>query len=135
MARKTQNPTNAGNDQEEMTAIVIRLKGGGETLRKGFETLSQAFAALGQTTVVQQRLPGRAANELPEAGTDGNLDRGDANDQVDLEEVSEPVRESSGAKGKRKPPPFLPGFNLDGDGTKWKEFAASKQPETEMIDI
>jgi hypothetical protein len=33
--------------QEEMTVMVLRLKGGGDTLRKGFDALNHALAALG----------------------------------------------------------------------------------------
>jgi hypothetical protein len=47
----------AGQDaQEEMTVFVLRLKGGGETMRKGFEAINNAVAALGTGQTVVTRV-------------------------------------------------------------------------------
>ncbi len=58
MARDGKNRiTQVNGEQEEMTVVILRFKGGGETLQKGFDTVSQALAALGPPAVSQRRLP------------------------------------------------------------------------------
>ena len=45
-------PPSGQDAQEEMTVFVLRMKGGGDTMRKGFDALNHAVAALaGQQTV------------------------------------------------------------------------------------
>ena len=40
------------DQQQEMTVVIFRFKGGGETLRKGFDTVSQAIRQIGPTMPV-----------------------------------------------------------------------------------
>ena len=40
------------DQQEEMTVVIFRFKGGGETLRKGFDTVSQAIRQISPTMPV-----------------------------------------------------------------------------------
>jgi hypothetical protein len=136
MARGSKNPTMLNKEQEEMTVVVMRFKGAGETLRKGFDTVSQAIAALGTMTVPQRRLASRGTQEPPEVENNGNSALGDSGDEEELEEtnnasVSAPQREVSDGRRRYSVPKFLSDFNLDGDGMKWKDYAAKKNPETD----
>jgi hypothetical protein len=47
MAREKNKGFGGPEEQEGMTVVILRFKGGGDTLRKGFDTVSQALAALG----------------------------------------------------------------------------------------
>jgi hypothetical protein len=79
-------------EQEEMTVVILKFKGGCDTLRKGFDTVSQALAALGP----QPPLSGRKlltaqmdAQRLTE-GCESTVDGGG-------EEVDESLETENGA--------------------------------------
>ena len=125
----------AGQDaQEEMTVFVLRMKGGGDTMRKGFDALNHAVAALaGQQTVVTvtKRLPASPGNaELPD---DSHLEV----EQADAEESEEVVTiDAPAASGNGKPrliakPKFLDTFDLSVSDKPWKDFAAEHVPKTD----
>ena len=69
--KKSLAGSNEPQPQEEMTVVVMRFRGSGDTLQKGFDTVSQALAALGppQPPVQQRVLVQRPAAQLP-AGPD-----------------------------------------------------------------
>lgn len=120
--------------QEEMTVFVLRMKGGGDTMRKGFDALNHAVAALaGQQTVVTvtKRLPVSPGNaELPD---DSQLDV----EQADGEGAGEAVTiDASAAVGNGKPrpiakPKFLDTFDLSVSYKPWKDFVAERTPKTD----
>jgi hypothetical protein len=43
MARDAKKPPPLKDEQEEMTVVILKFSGSGETLRKGFDTVSQAL--------------------------------------------------------------------------------------------
>jgi hypothetical protein len=116
-----------------MTVVVMHFKGAGETLRKGFDTVSQAIAALGQPAVPQRRLAPRGEQGVPEVGNNGNSDLGDLDNEAALEQASESTSQPEGSDGPRRysTPKFLSAYDLDGDGVKWKDYAAKKSPKTD----
>ena len=102
MARGSKNPTIVEKEQEEMTVVVMRFKGAGETLRKGFDTVSQAIATLGQPAVPQRRLAPRGEQGVPEGANNGNSDLGDLDDEAELEQASESRSQPEGSDGRRR---------------------------------
>jgi hypothetical protein len=133
MARVNKDKTpRLGDEQEEMTVVILRFKGGGETLRKGFDTVSQALNALVPTSA--PRLPVTRIEEPVAASYDSGTDSG----RVDLEAEAEsddnnngsdPTRERSARK--HSSPRFLSDFNLSPEGQMaWKEYATDKNPQT-----
>lgn len=90
MARENKKMQPSG-EQEEMTVVILRFRGGSDSLQKGFETVSQALAALGPTPVHhQRRLPpvlSAAPTELP--GTERNSGSLEGEGTFEDAEVSE----------------------------------------------
>lgn len=129
-----------GHDaQEEMTVMVLRLKGGGDTLRKGFDALNNALAALGAPApVVVQR---HTAAALPpqvisaHAGTNGAGTVTEADpeeEEVEDEEQSSVASASAPAAPSkpRKKPPFNTKLDLNGKDKPWKDFWEERAPGT-----
>src|SRR5690348_9741506 len=85
MARDKNKAFPGPEEQEEMTVVILRFKGGGETLRKGFDTVSQALAALGPPAPVGRRL--LAARQDAQALVNGT-DSGEDPDGLDHEEAA-----------------------------------------------
>lgn len=122
--------------QEEMTVMVLRIKGGGDTLRKGFDALNNALAALGQAQTLSTAPPARRLSAaVPAQGVveDAEMDEGDSEegseDQATLDAGS-----STGSNGKSRPrpkPKFLTTFDLNVSDKPWKEFAAGRSLKTE----
>jgi hypothetical protein len=123
--------------QEEMTVVVLRFKGSSQTLQKSFDAVSQALGALGP---VQQHPARLQRRELP-AGQAGNGNGGavdvdadgldDLDDEPDDEGTEDNRPARSSATRSRVRYQFLSDFDLSGNGTPWKEFAAQKNPQTE----
>ena len=109
MAREKNKPVRGNEDeqQEEMTVVILRFKGSGDTLQKGFDTVSQALAALGPVSPPQQQRafasrPAPAQLAAPQA-VNGN-GSGDA-DTVDVDAEFEEAMEDAPAptRAPRKP--------------------------------
>jgi len=125
-----------GSDaQEEMIVFVLRLKGSGDTMRKGFDALNHAVAAIGNghamVTTSTKRLAAAPGNaELPE---NPELE----NDQTDLEEDEEVVTiEAPATPGNGKPrtftkPKFMDDFDLSVSDKPWKDFWAEYAPRSD----
>lgn len=128
MARDTKTkPTKGLEEQEEMTVVILRFKGGGDTLRKGFETVTHALSALGPS-IPQRSLPNY---RQPEIHREDPVDHAEAavedTQQVD-QAPAEPDEESP---RPRRKPAFLSDFNLaPADQVSWKDYAANKNPRT-----
>jgi hypothetical protein len=115
-------------EQEEMTVVILRFKGGGETLRKGFSTVSDALAALGPG-IPQRRLLNHSENESP---SQPKVLNSDAEVEETDEGFEEPASDANGSE-RRAPrkPTFLSEFKLSPDGQPaWKEYATGKNPRT-----
>jgi hypothetical protein len=127
--------------QEEMTVVVFKFKGGAESMQKGFDAVNSAIAALGpapgahhQRTVVQ-RTPAQIAPPPP----NGHVIDAEHEDVVDETEAEEVEQETAApaTNGRPKKPlapkqSFMNDFNLAPAGApSWKDFATQKNPATE----
>jgi hypothetical protein len=129
MARDSKSKASSRlEEQEEMTVVILRFKGGGETLRKGFSTVSEALATLGPG-IPQRRLLNHSDNE---SSAQAKL----VNSDEEAEEIDEGFEESasdangSERRGPRKPK-YLSDLKLSPDGQMaWKEYATEKNPNT-----
>jgi uncharacterized protein YsxB (DUF464 family) len=126
--------------QEEMTVVVFKFKGGAESMQKGFDAVNNAIAALGtaqgghhQRTVVQ-RTPAQIAPP-PQNGHVIDAEHEDI-EETEAEEVSQETT-APAANGKPKKPlapkqGFLGDFVLTPAGLpSWKDFATGKNAQTE----
>jgi len=124
------------DSQEEMTVVVLRIRGQGDTLKKGFDALNHAFAALGQgQPVVGTR---RLSAGLSKAAESREDDQGVEVEQLDeIEEDEETVIEAAPASGNGKPrsiskPKFMDTFDLSVSDKPWKDFVAEHAPKTDQ---
>lgn len=129
MARDSKSKASSRlEEQEEMTVVILKFKGGGETLRKGFSTVTEALATLGPG-IPQRRLLNHSDNEASSQAKVINSDE-------EAEEIEEGPEESElevNGSGRRTPrkPRFLSDFKLSPDGkTPWKKYATDKSPQT-----
>lgn len=109
MSGKKNTRVEPEEQEEELTVFVMRFKGTGETMRKGFDTVSQALQAMGpaQMIAAPPRVLRRLnADVLPAAGAD-------TMEEAELVDVDEEISESEEAaaaplrpakKQERKPP-------------------------------
>jgi hypothetical protein len=125
--------------QEEMTVVVLKFKGGSHSLQKGFDAVSEAIAALGASSqqnnrrVAIQRQPAQLAL-AQDAVVDA--DNGDVVEETRSEEMMQEAAALSGNGKPRKPlapkQSFLTDFNLAPAGIPaWKDYASEKNPQTE----
>ena len=125
--------------QEEMTVVVFKFKGGAESMQKGFDAVNSAIAALGPShphtpRVVVQRQPAQIAPLQNGHVVDAVHE--DVVDETEAEEV-EHETPTPAANGKPKKPlapkqSFLGDFNLTPAGApSWKDFATGKNAQTE----
>jgi hypothetical protein len=135
MVRSTKGSVPQGNEdrQEEMTVVVLKLKGGGDTLRKGFDALSSAFALLGPGAVLTKRVPIGPSKQL-----NGSLAEQASDEEepvLDEEPVAIDAAPASFSAPARTPaqrkPKFLTEFDLNAGATSWKDFAGSRAPKND----
>jgi hypothetical protein len=127
--------------QEEMTVVVFKFKGGAESMQKGFDAVNNAIAALGpsqgghhQRTIVQ-RSPSQLAAPAQNADAIDAVHE-DVAEETDAEETMQEAAASfTNGKPKKALAPkqsFLSEFNLvPTDVQSWKDYAAKKSPQTE----
>jgi hypothetical protein len=131
MARESKKMQPSG-EQEEMTVVILRFKGGGDSLQKGFETVSQALAILGQPPVHhQRRLPPvlsatPTVSELP--GPEKNADALEGEENFEDSEGTEVSRQRSGSAHKYGKPKFDGTLDLDAGDVKFRDYCAQKKP-------
>jgi hypothetical protein len=139
MAREKNKAFGGPEEQEEMTVVIVRFKGGGDTLRKGFDTVSQALAALGPAVPVPAARRLVSPRHEDQALMNGGDVAEDANG-LDPEEAAVEGENGDGITTRHRPtspreytmPKFLDDLNLSPDGqTPWKEYAAAKNPQME----
>src|SRR5216684_924118 len=136
MARESRNKwSRAAEEQEEMTVVILRFKGGGETLRKGFDTVTEALAALGPAPR-QRKLLSERGDGLSPSDTDEGLEDSAQDPDREFTEGHDGGADSArprqrGGAREYSAPKFLSDLNLRPDGqTGWNEYAASKDPQT-----
>ncbi len=139
MARDKTKPLRGSDEQEEMTVVILRFKGGGESLQKGFDTVSQALAALGSPSLPERKtspsLPGKQA-DTPHDGKNGNTSK-TSRDEIEgefeevVEDNSEEVQQRSGGNRKYSKPKFDGALDLDVGDTTFKDYCEEKRPSTD----
>lgn len=128
--------------QEEMTVVVFKFKGGADSMQKGFDAVNSAISALSPSH------PGphpratfqRISAQLPQVPQDGRVIDTEHEDFVEGPEVEEFAQETAtpATNGKPKKPlapkqGFLGDFNLMPAGVPpWKDFATGKNARTEI---
>jgi hypothetical protein len=124
--------------QEEMTVVVLKFKGGSQSLQKGFDAVSQAIAALGPThnhrVVTQRSAQLAAANgdavdvEAQDPDRSGTAEFEDS-DQDAPDTASSPKQKKVQAAPKYT---FMNDFNLTPSGLpSLKDYCTQRNPETE----
>jgi hypothetical protein len=123
------------DSQEEMTVVLLRIKGQGDTLRKGFDALNHAFAALGQGSLggSTKRLSTglNKTADIHEEDRDAEVERpGEAEvaDDGTIEATTAPPN------GKPRPvakPKYIDEFDLSVSDKPWKDFAGEHAPKTD----
>jgi hypothetical protein len=123
--------------QEEMTVVVVKFKGGAESMQKGFDAVNNAISSLGPAQPAQQRVVSRAPVQLPLMLSPN----GDVIDDVigepdsDAQETAQEVRTQAGlvtAPKPRKSYTFMSEFNLAPDDVpSLKEYCADKNVQSE----
>jgi hypothetical protein len=124
--------------QEEMTVVVVKFKGGPESMQKGFDAVNNAIASLGPTQPVHQRVAAsHPLAQLPPAPSQNGYVLNAEVEEQEVE-VSDPVPEvrpptaSAPAPKPRKPYSFLSDFNLAPDGVpSLKEYCAAKSVQSD----
>jgi hypothetical protein len=126
--------------QEEMTVVVLKFKGGSESLQKGFDAVSQAIAALGPAPpnnhrAAIQRTPAHIA--APQNGSVIDADTEDVVEGAEEPEETAAVAETAtNGKPKKAWEPkkytFLSEFDLAPAGQpSLKEYCTQKDPQTD----
>jgi hypothetical protein len=124
--------------QEEMTVVVVKFKGGPESMQKGFDAVNNAIASLGAGAPVHQRVSAsRASAQLPPAASqDGHVLNPEIVEPEDEDPDTAPdarLPANSGAAPKpRKAYTFMSDFNLAPDGVpSLKDYCAGKTIKTD----
>lgn len=135
MARSTKGavPPVGQEQQEEMTVVVLRLKGGGDTLKKGFDALTAAFSALGPAPQVVKQIGGGTQRQLsgvvvPNAEDEETEE--DA-DEASVVEAAPAAPASAPRTPAQRKPKFMTDFDLNSGDKSWRDYATSKNPKTE----
>jgi hypothetical protein len=120
---------------EEMTVVILRLKGGGDTLKKGFDALTSAFSTLGPPPQIIRHANGALPKQLggpklppPEERIDEHAD--EPND-LEIGAVSTPTHTPARTAAQPRKPKFLTDFNLDLGDVNWKDFATARAPKSD----
>jgi len=139
MAQK--KPAFLGPDppQEEMTVVVVKFKGGPESMQKGFDAVNNAILALGPAQQTNQRVivQRTSAAQLP-PGTpqsvqvlDAEIEKSD--DDADVPAQAAPAAAVMASTPKpRKPYTFMSEFNLTPSGMpSLKDYCSAKNPQND----
>ncbi len=135
MGRNTRVPasSNVPDNSEEMTVVILRVKGGGDTVKKGFEALTSAFASLGVPTGTIKQGNGKPPKQLNAAiQTEDEDDDTPEMEEDEAETTIEASVNSTPASAKpRSKPKFLTDFDLNAGDVNWRDFAALKTPKSD----
>lgn len=125
------------DEQEEMTVVILRFKGGGETLRKGFDTVTQALRQIGPVT----QLTSSKSLPRPVDSTTNGIDDSDdskadldsmTNEGVDATEVEASGRPDRTIRVRKPPkmPKMLNDLDIKTGPKSLEDYAKEKMPET-----
>jgi hypothetical protein len=116
-----------------MTVVVLRLKGAGDTLKKGFDALTAAFNSLGPAPQVIKHVNGSSPKQLNGGSSSQEVaEEYIEDDDVDEELESAPVAApAKPTPSQRSKPKFLNDFDLSVSDEPWTEFANASSPKTE----
>ena len=134
MARNSRPPQNVDDNQEEMTVVIFKLKGGSGTLQKGFEAINTAFASFGAPA-----LPPAPSRRLPNGNGTKSVtlpaDSEDSGQDEDYPEDAAPVIDAQPAKITKQRHytklEFMDDFDLNQSDIPWKQFAVERQPDSD----
>jgi hypothetical protein len=139
MARETRNKSTPAEDpqaQEEMTVVVLKFKGGSQSLQKGFDAVSQAIAMLGGAQQNNYRVVSTRPAQL--AATNGEIiDQEGEQDVEEGEVVNGTPAETAPLPRPRKPQAapkytFLKEFSLTPAGVpSLVDYCTQRNPQTE----
>jgi hypothetical protein len=124
--------------QEEMTVIVLKFKGGSQSLQKGFDAVSQALSTLGSGPLNNHSVVQRQPQHLPSA--EGQAIEAESQKLPEEAAADDPSQEVSvSGTGKAKKPPsaskytFNNDFNMSPDGVpSLKDYCTEKDPRNEQ---
>ncbi len=128
-------PPSDPGPEEELSVVVLKFKGTGETIRKGVDAAMQAIASLGGTTTVIKHVNGRKAAQLGAGAAATDTIDAESVDETESED-EEPETPPAAPKAKRTPGAvkysFLDDFDLAPAGkVSLKDFVAGKTAATE----
>ncbi len=127
-------------EQEEITFIVVKFKGGSQSMQKGFDAVNNAISALGPVNpgnqrVIVQRTPAQIA--APPANGNSNVidaETEEIGDEHEVEESAQEIPAYSNGKPKKANAPkytFMNELNLTPDNVPaWTDYAADHNPQT-----
>jgi hypothetical protein len=116
-----------------MTVIVVKFKGGPESMQKGFDAVNNAITSLGPAQPAQQRaVITRAPAQLPSATSAQNGHVIDAETEEPADEAEHVTPQSAAPAKPRKGYVFMSDFNLSPAGLpSLKEYCAEKSPQSD----
>jgi len=138
MAQKKPAPAQMESQQEEITFIVVKFKGGPESMQKGFDAVNNAINALGPVHTGSQRaVVHRAPAQIAAPPANGNVIDAEHEDVVEDgatdTAAQEPAVPSNGKPKKANAPKyaFMNELNLTPDNIPaWADYAADHNPQT-----
>jgi hypothetical protein len=119
--------------QEELTVVVMKYRGGSASLQKGFDAVSQAIASLGPAPsnnhrVIVQRTPAQIA--APDEVID--TDTQDMDNTAETDDVEQTAPASPPPTRAKKGYTFMDDFNLAPAGVpSLTDYCTEKNPQTE----
>lgn len=132
-------PPAGGDTEEELMVVVLKLKGSGDTLKRGFDTLNNAFQAMIVPSAAPANRKAMASNgtttkQVGAASTTEEQAEEPEVIEAEYTDEAEDEAETPPAKPSRPRSPyykFLTDFKLDVSDEHWQDFAARKNPKTE----
>jgi hypothetical protein len=123
--------------QEELTVVVMKYRGGSASLQKGFDAVSQAIAALGPAPSGNHRvIVHKTAAQLPTAE---DIIDAETEDLVEDPTPNDATTETPGDGKPKKVPGERKGYTFDNDFNlapdkvpSWKDYATGRNPQTEI---
>lgn len=139
MVRKTGNTKTLPEEpQEEMTVVILKLKGQSVTLQKGFDAINTALASFGvilPATASARRIASETVTNGTAGGQVSEIDEAHAVNSEDDGEIIDATVKQTAAKPQRtaprSKPKFLNEFDLNLSNKPWREFAKERSPKTE----
>jgi len=124
--------------QEELTVVVVKFKGGPESMQKGFEAVNNAIASLGPAQPSNQRVAlSPTSVQLPAAPSQNGrvLNAEIVEPEADAQHTSseaQPMAVQPAAPRQRKAYTFMSDFNLAPDGVpSLKEYCADRNVQSD----